>query len=255
MGGQGAGNTKNMPAIIFLHGYMGFGRPGWVPAALGYFRGITSARLGIGTPCYFPHSCTFGPLEKRARRIARYIESVPEQDIYLVCHSMGGLDARYLIQHLDPEGRIKKLVTVATPHAGTWLADWALTTNGPLQWAGQLLTRNALRDLGRETGARRDQEFPLPDSVELYSYSSARPAEEVPLFVRPLARILQQQEGDNDVLVSTASATWQGFQRQLRADHFELVGWNFGFSRKAVERPFDHVALYREIVHQVLGVE
>lgn len=47
----------------------------------------------------------------------------------LIGHSMGGLDARYLITHLQPEAfTVKTLTTIATPHRGSAFADYLLVS-------------------------------------------------------------------------------------------------------------------------------
>ncbi|WP_341909842.1 alpha/beta fold hydrolase [Polaromonas sp. YR568] len=40
----------------------------------------------------------------------------------LVCHSMGGLAARAWLKHMKAEPRVHRIVTIGTPHGGTWLA-------------------------------------------------------------------------------------------------------------------------------------
>jgi hypothetical protein len=40
----------------------------------------------------------------------------------LVCHSMGGLAARAWLKHMQAEARVHHVVTLGTPHRGTWLA-------------------------------------------------------------------------------------------------------------------------------------
>lgn len=40
----------------------------------------------------------------------------------LVCHSMGGLAARAWLKHMKAESRVHRVVTIGTPHGGTWLA-------------------------------------------------------------------------------------------------------------------------------------
>ncbi|MBU6258576.1 MAG: alpha/beta fold hydrolase [Burkholderiales bacterium] len=47
----------------------------------------------------------------------------------VVAHSMGGLAARRWWAGQQEPGRIHHLVTIATPHRGTWLARWALSPN------------------------------------------------------------------------------------------------------------------------------
>ena len=47
----------------------------------------------------------------------------------LVCHSMGGLAARAWLRAAEP-GRVHRIVTIGTPHRGTWLARFGRTVNG-----------------------------------------------------------------------------------------------------------------------------
>jgi hypothetical protein len=47
----------------------------------------------------------------------------------LICHSMGGLAARAWLRDFDG-ARISRIVTIGTPHAGTWLARFGRTANG-----------------------------------------------------------------------------------------------------------------------------
>ncbi len=41
----------------------------------------------------------------------------------IVAHSKGGLDARYMISHLDMGGAVASLTTIATPHRGSELLN------------------------------------------------------------------------------------------------------------------------------------
>jgi pimeloyl-ACP methyl ester carboxylesterase len=47
----------------------------------------------------------------------------------LICHSMGGLAARAWLRASDPT-RVHRIVTIGTPHRGTWLARFGRTVNG-----------------------------------------------------------------------------------------------------------------------------
>lgn len=51
---------------------------------------------------------------------------VAETRVNLVAHSMGGLDARYLVSVLGYGDRIASLTTISSPHRGTAVADYAL---------------------------------------------------------------------------------------------------------------------------------
>jgi len=48
----------------------------------------------------------------------------------VVAHSMGGLAVRRWWAEPTNRGRVHRTITIATPHAGTWLARFALTPNG-----------------------------------------------------------------------------------------------------------------------------
>jgi triacylglycerol esterase/lipase EstA (alpha/beta hydrolase family) len=48
----------------------------------------------------------------------------------LVCHSMGGLAARAWLRTMKSEARVHHVVTIGTPHAGTWLARFGHGING-----------------------------------------------------------------------------------------------------------------------------
>ena len=47
----------------------------------------------------------------------------------IVAHSMGGLAARAWLRRDGAEQRAHSIVTIGTPHAGTWLARFALASN------------------------------------------------------------------------------------------------------------------------------
>ncbi|WP_369196042.1 esterase/lipase family protein [Streptomyces djakartensis] len=64
-----------------------------------------------------------------AERLGRHIEEVCERTgterVDVVGHSLGGLIARYYVQRLGGDTRVRTLVTLGTPHAGTRVARLA----------------------------------------------------------------------------------------------------------------------------------
>ena len=76
---------------------------------------------------------------------------------------------------------------------------------------------------------------------------------EIPFIFKPIAWMLQKVSGDNDFLVPKISATWLNYQRDLRSDHMEVIGWNFTIPLPGTGRPFQHRQLYREIVEKMLA--
>lgn len=239
-------------AVVFVHGYLGYGEKPWLPDFLAFFRGVRTSLADLNIPLYFPQLPRGNSVKVQATTLANYIYQLPQKKIYLVAYSMGALHSRYMIHHLDPEQRIKKLTTVAGANHGTYIAEWALGTIGPVQWLGRLISYNALLDLTREAGDRFRKELKNRDDIEYASYACVRPFREIPLIFKPIAWLLQKQSGDNDFLVPKVSAAWLNYQRDLRSDHMEVIGWNFTIPLPGTGRPFRHIKLYREIVEKML---
>ncbi len=65
-------------------------------------------------------------LDDAIRRMAHATGHPP----VLVCHSMGGLVARaWLRSSREAPARVARVVTIASPHAGTWMARFGHGTN------------------------------------------------------------------------------------------------------------------------------
>ena len=63
-------------------------------------------------------------LDVLAQQVVEFIETqVPaEQPIDLIGFSMGGIISRYYLQRLGGDRRVRRFITIASPHRGTWLA-------------------------------------------------------------------------------------------------------------------------------------
>lgn len=82
-------------------------------------------RAGFATLCVAPQpSNGDAPIELLAKQLAAAIENrlLPEQPLNLVGFSMGGLVCRTYIQLLGGLARTRRLITLATPHQGTYMA-------------------------------------------------------------------------------------------------------------------------------------
>lgn len=63
-------------------------------------------------------------LEAIAQQVADYVDLTfaTEQSLNLVGLSMGGLVSRYYLQRLGGLDRVQRLITISSPHQGTWMA-------------------------------------------------------------------------------------------------------------------------------------
>lgn len=79
-----------------------------------------------------------------AEALERLPSHGPHPDVTVVAHSMGGLVARYAMQKGRAGERLRKLITLATPHHGTILASIIMSA-GPLHrkvgWVGHGIQR------------------------------------------------------------------------------------------------------------------
>ncbi|MFI1468235.1 esterase/lipase family protein [Streptomyces wuyuanensis] len=75
---------------------------------------------------YSPLTCD---IRTAAELLGRHVEEIcartGRQRIDIVGHSLGGLIARYYVQRLGGDHRVRTLVTLGTPHAGTSVAPLA----------------------------------------------------------------------------------------------------------------------------------
>jgi triacylglycerol lipase len=239
--------STHQTAVVFVHGFFGFSEFRLPGKRVAYFRGVGDALSDIGVACYFPRLPAGSSVASRAASLARYLENVPEKDLILIAFSMGGLDSRYLIHKLDPGRRVRRLVTIGTPHRGSSLAEWALNKPRLINFVARALGRPALEDMRPSACDRFNREIPNRTDVIYSSYAANRAAGEMPYLFRRWAGVIAANENiDNDSQVSVASARWGEFKGVLTADHWELIGWNLA-KRKKVQ-PFDHILFYRELV-------
>lgn len=86
----------------------------------------------------------FGSIDRYVQTIEAAIARVTAatgKPPLLICHSMGGLAARAWLR--DSNGaRVHRIVTLGTPHRGTWLARFGRTANGrQMRMGGEWLQR------------------------------------------------------------------------------------------------------------------
>lgn len=155
----------------------------------------------------------------------------PEESVIVIAHSMGGLDARYMIHNLGMAKRVKALATIATPHRGSAYADWCLKHLG--QRLGVLALARLLRldvqsmsDLTTAACAQFNNRTPDSPLVKYYSVSGSRPWQKIPPLNLHSWKVVHDVEGENDCLVSVRSSIWGKHLGVWPVDHFREINRN-----------------------------
>lgn len=226
--------------IVLVHGLFGYGRVrvGGVTLA-NYFPGIVEALEAGGNRVYVPNLSPTGGVVCRAGQLKAFIQKhLANEPVHLVAHSMGGLDARYMISCLGMAKSVLTLTTLGTPHRGTTFADWGINRleraiKPILDFVG--LPTDGFYDV--TTARCRLFNEQVRDAADVRYFSIAgrfdgglAGAE----FLIP-HRIVLNREGANDGLVSVASATYGERLDIWDGDHLSLVNLSSPlgrFSRK-----------------------
>ena len=108
--------TEAKPPVVLLHGFID-NRSVFVLLR----RSLAQhGRQQIESLNYSPLTCD---IRAAAELLGRHIEGICERTgserVDIVGHSLGGLIARYYVQRLGGDTRVRTLVTLGTPHSGT----------------------------------------------------------------------------------------------------------------------------------------
>jgi triacylglycerol lipase len=228
------------PPIVLHHGLFGYDTVGVGTFRWAYCQGIDKALRKLGAPVIVTKVHPTGGIVRRATELKAAIESGLAElngdghhngspaKILLVAHSLGGLDARYMISRLGMADRVAALLTVTTPHRGSPYADWCVRHLGKRLGGFELMDMlgldvHGIEDLTTEACARFNQDVLDVPGVPYFSVSAAREWPKVAPFVLHSHKVIQECEGDNDGLVSIKSATWGTHLCTWRADHFHTI--------------------------------
>ena len=218
-----------------------------------------------GVMAYAPNVPPYNPVPDRAsiwkQRIEHVLEETGAEKVNLIAHSMGGLDARYLITPLEFGDRIASLTTIASPHHGSSIAAFLLEQPDTLRdwlselanWMGTQVMREVeadfLKTVTELTPEHVCKEFnpSVPDhpGVKYGSYSACAGKNTntgISPFLRPLNYILYNREGENDGFVSVESARWGDHHGTIKADHGQQLGLNM-----VTRNPFDSYGFFKEL--------
>ena len=207
--------------IVLIHG-AGFRDLKW-PV---YWGRIPSALAARGADVHYGLQDCWGSIETNAEAIAKRIDeilcSTGAKKVNLIAHSKGGLDARMAISRLGMAEKVASLTTIATPHRGSETFTLLLRAPHKLFRLAAFAVDNWIRLIGdkrpdfyrvctsfsTEYTERFNAETPDHPCVYYQSVGCVmgRPLSDIHLSTANF--VVRRIEGDNDGLVSLASAQW-----------------------------------------------
>lgn len=123
LGADPSGSATQYP-IVLEHGFAGSTSNMWA------FNGVASALRRDGHVVYESEVPPFDEPAVRATYLSEVVDrallETGAAKVNIIAHSMGGLDARELVSVLGYGDRVASVTTIASPHAGTRVADLAL---------------------------------------------------------------------------------------------------------------------------------
>lgn len=257
-----------MLPVVLHHGFLGTDNYQLGPVRLSYFRGIDWAIAQRGHPVIVTRAHPSSSIEVRARQLKesllRQLEPIHRsrgpQKVILVGHSMGGLDARYAVARLGLADVMAAVVTIATPHRGSPVADWVVKHLGErLGGIGLVnllrLDLRAVLDLTTSRCADFNEAVADVPGVPYFSISTAAPWRHIPPYALTSWAIVRAAEGENDGLVSARSAVWANHLGTWPVNHWQSI--NHGPLLKWRDPVGDIVPYWLRLLEQVnqrLGV-
>ncbi len=228
--------------IVLVHGLCGFDRfYALRRPVIDYFPGIREQLQASGNRVLTARVSPTAGVARRAGDLKRFLDQeVPRGPVHIIGHSMGGLDARYMITRLGMAERVLSLTTIGTPHRGSSFADWGVRNFARLLEPFLRLLGmpcQAFRDLTTESCRRFNEDVPNAPGVRYFSVAGQCESRWVgPEWQLPY-RLTSRMEGPNDGVVSVASAAWGEETDVWAGDHLNLVNWPNRRARKLGEWP------------------
>jgi triacylglycerol lipase len=222
--------AKLRTPIILVHGLLGFdeikicGR-----TVASYFPGIVESLRGAGNRVHVARLSKTRGVADRAAELRRFINRhSPNEPVHIMAHSMGGLDARYMISRLGMAEQVLSLTTIGTPHRGTSFADWGVEhLERLLRPLFDLfgIPGQAFYDL--TTWSCHDFNEAVPDApgVRYFSVAGRHLQTWRSLRWKLLHDIVEKAEGPNDGVVALESARYGEDCEVWDGDHLTLINW------------------------------
>ncbi len=260
-----------MKILILAHGVLGFGAP---QASFftqhfnkfKYFSGVSAAINHDTLKVFEPQAPTIGTIQLRADALAEFIlkNTSPDDEVYVVAHSMGGLDTRMALQqNLALRQRVIALAAIGTPHEGSPVAD-AIVRVGPGESIPEkiltFLPSKAQGLLDLTTGACAKFNTTCVDQPGITYYAIAGDAfggTKFSTLLKLASRIggIENVHGDGVVTVESAERKGWIILPRWPVDHLAEIGWHSDYlfdSSEHIERYLKLISLVTHIDYQQL---
>lgn len=274
--------------IVLAHGFLGFEK---ILGIIEYFKGVRKhLEDTFGARVVVPKVAKIASIAARGTQLREQILKAfgdgsfdPGEKAHIIAHSMGGLDARFVISDKDNSiaDRIASLTTVGTPHRGVPVADLiARALNGEQLSGAESIVASllreaiesqalldavddadkALRDAVRDLSTKGTDEFNKshPNHPQVRYFSIAGKGREGFLKPKTSAFFLlpykhtKRAAGDNDGLIPVTSATLIDGEVDIwPTDHADEIGHNLNLLPP--DSGFDHLPAYKQIVERATG--
>jgi triacylglycerol lipase len=226
---------------------------------IGYWGRIPSVLKKMGCDIYLGQQDSNADIETNgkylAARINQIIHETGAERVNIIAHSKGGLDSRYAISSLNMGDKVASLTTISTPHHGSKTIDRLMKIPSFLIRFGCFLTDCWFRLLGDQkpntfrtlcaftTNAASAFNLNNPDcSGVLYqSYAFVMKKASSDIFMWLPYLVVKWLEGDNDGLVTPASAQWGNFK-----------GTFYGVGNRGISH-CDEIDLRRKTLSKITG--
>jgi triacylglycerol esterase/lipase EstA (alpha/beta hydrolase family) len=219
-----------------------------------YFRHIASHLKANGIEARHTNVQFAESVKERAAKLKDEIEEKffdvdqPPKKVHIIAHSMGGLDARYMIANLEMADKVASLTTIGTPHRGTGFADKGIAALEKKVGKDflELFKLEGFVDLTTDASEKFNAESEIKEASNAVFYQVYASYEQKDLIFEPLKaswQIIRDSQGisggDNDGLVPIGSQLWKPFLLKedgtpktivqnffpFPADHLNQVGW------------------------------
>ncbi|EFR03053.1 hypothetical protein MGYG_06051 [Nannizzia gypsea CBS 118893] len=250
--------------IVLAHGLLGFDELRIAKRALPaihYWRGIKDAYSINGVEVITAPVSPSASIKQRARELLRGIESRAQgRKVNIIAGMMSttgfyNILSKYMISKLLPTTfEVVSLTTIATPHRDNSLLVIEERISQAYFLLGCLgLENGAFKQLTRKYLAQTfNPDVVNVDNVKYYSYGAALSPDTWSVFSQS-RRILDNEEGPNDGLVSVTSSKWGCYKGTLvGVSHIDLINWTnrlkwFAAELTGNKKKFNAVAFYLDI--------